>query len=122
MTTAPVKLRQGHDLVEPELFDRLVDFCAKEYGLERVVAEQVQDQALALLYVMGTTKSGHTLASSETVDPGWHTFMLHSPEHSQWCHEKFGYYLHHQPNSKVRTKGLMVDVVGRIKAAGFEAA
>ncbi|WP_171053223.1 glycine-rich domain-containing protein [Streptomyces marianii] len=119
MTAVAVELRRGRDLVEPELFDRLVDFCATEYGLERVVAEQVQDEALALLYVMGTTKSGAAMAPSETVDPGWHTFMLHSAEYAQWCHESFGYYLHHAPNSKLRTQGLMVDVVGRIREAGF---
>ncbi|MFJ6634044.1 hypothetical protein ACIQMR_22045 [Streptomyces sp. NPDC091376] len=119
MTAVAVELRRGRDLVEPRLFDRLVAFCADEYGLERVVAERVQDQAIALLYVMGTTRSGDTMAPSAAVDPGWHTFMLHSPEYTEWCHKHFGYYLHHVPNSKTRTRGLMVDVVGRVREAGF---
>ncbi|UUN27043.1 hypothetical protein [Streptomyces sp. FIT100] len=119
MTALAVELRHGRDLVEPELFDRLVDFCAQEYGLERLVAEQVQDQAIAMCYVMGTTNSGALMAPSETVDPGWHTFMLHSAEYAEWCREQFGYFLHHSPNSKTRTRGLMVDVVGKIRDAGF---
>ncbi|MFD7614400.1 hypothetical protein [Streptomyces sp. NPDC059828] len=119
MTAVAVELRRGRDLVAPGLFDRLVDFCAEEYGLERSVAERIQDQAIALCWVMGTTRSGDTMAPSATVDPGWHTFMLHSTEYTQWCKEQFGYYLHHAPNSKTRTQGLMGDVVGRIRAAGL---
>ncbi|MFI2345741.1 hypothetical protein ACH492_01480 [Streptomyces sp. NPDC019443] len=119
MTAVAVELRHGRDLVDGDLFDRLVDFCAEEYGLERVVAEQIQDQAIAMCYVMGTTRAGDTMAPSKEVDPGWHTFMLHSPEYTAWCQENFGYYLHHKPNSKVRTRGLMVDVVGKLREAGF---
>ncbi|OII60967.1 hypothetical protein BJP40_08270 [Streptomyces sp. CC53] len=77
------------------------------------------DQALALLWVMGTTRSGDTMSPSKVVDPGWHTFMLHSEEYADWCNEHFGYFLHHRPSAAVRTKGLMADVVGKIKAAGF---
>lgn len=119
MTAVAVELRQGRHLVSPDLFNRLVDFCAEEYGLERCVAERIQDQAIALCWVMGTTRSGDVMAPSATVDPGWHTFMLHSAEYAKWCEEQFGYFLHHAPNSKMRTTGLMVDVVGRIREAGF---
>ncbi len=119
MTAVAVELRQGRHLVTPGLFNRLVDFCAKEYGLERSVAERIQDQAIALCYVMGVTRSGDTMAPSETVDPGWHTFMLHSKEYAEWCQANFGYFLHHAPNSKTRTQGLMVNVVDKIREAGF---
>ncbi|MEU2154746.1 hypothetical protein ABZ532_06945 [Streptomyces sp. NPDC019396] len=119
MTAVAVELRRGRDPVAPGLFDRLVDFCAQEYGLERCVAERIQDQAIALCWVTGTTRSGNTMAPSATVDPGWHTFMLHSTEYTHWCQEQFGYYLHHTPNSKTRTPGLMVDVAARIRAAGL---
>ncbi|MFD9566559.1 glycine-rich domain-containing protein [Streptomyces sp. NPDC059994] len=119
MVESPVALRHGRDLVSPELFERLVEFCADEYGLERGVADRVMDQAVAFLWVVGTTRATD-MAPSKTVDPGWHTFMLHSQEYEEWCHKQFGYYVHHAPNSKVRTRGLMVDVVGRIKVHGFD--
>lgn len=114
-----VALRHGRDLVDPELFQRLVSFCADEYGQEQCVAERVMDQALALLWVMGTTKSGATMAPSVIVDPGWHTFMLHSQEYANWCEQQFGYFLHHAPNKMVRTRGLMVSVTGKIREHGF---
>ncbi|AWK12773.1 hypothetical protein DDQ41_07540 [Streptomyces spongiicola] len=59
------------------------------------------------------------MAPSASVDPGWHTFLLHSVEYARWCERNFGYFLHHAPNSKLRTQGLMVDVVARIREAGF---
>ncbi|MEV0471027.1 hypothetical protein [Streptomyces prunicolor] len=124
MTVAPerpvVALRHGRELVPPELFERLTDFCAEEYGLERCVAERVQDQALALVWTMGKTGKGDTMAPSELVDPGWHTFVLHTPEYAEWCAKEFGYFVHHAPNSKTRTHGLMVSVTEEIRAQGFE--
>ncbi|GGP71881.1 hypothetical protein [Streptomyces melanogenes] len=116
----PVRLRHGRELVTPEDFNRLSAFCADEYGLEGCVAEQVMDQALALVYTMGITKAGDVMAPSAKVDPGWHTLILHTEFYSQWCMESFGYFLNHAPNSKVRTHGLMTDVASRIKAQGFE--
>ncbi|MFE3604166.1 glycine-rich domain-containing protein [Streptomyces goshikiensis] len=90
MLETPVTLRHGHDLVGHELFGRLSAFCAEEYGLEREMAECVMDQALALLWVMGTTRTGDVMAPSVAVDPGWHTFMLHSQEYADWCQREFG--------------------------------
>ncbi|MGW3194044.1 glycine-rich domain-containing protein [Streptomyces sp. NPDC001118] len=123
MTVAPemqaVASRRGRDLVSPKLFARLADFCAEEYGYERSMAERIMNEAITLCYVMGSTNAGDVMAPSKVVDPGWHTFMLHTEDYADWCTENFGYFLHHRPNSKVRTQGLMVDVVGRIRAEGF---
>ncbi|MGI5408750.1 hypothetical protein ACQEV9_18390 [Streptomyces chartreusis] len=123
MTVAPerpVALKRGRDLVTPELFAQLTDFCAEEYGQEPCVAERVIDQALAMCHTMGVTQSGDTMAPSQQVDAGWHTFMLHTEAYAAWCQESFGYFLHHQPNSKVRTRGLMTNTVDKIRAQGFE--
>jgi hypothetical protein len=117
MTTA-THTRTGRSLVDEALFDRLTDFCADEYGLERCVAERVMDQGLAFLDVMGSLGEG--LSPSKQVDPAWHTFMLHSAEYTQWCQERFGRYIHHAPNSRWRDKATMTDVVGKIRAAGYE--
>lgn len=120
MTTSVVTAtRTGRSLVTGTEFETLAAFCADEYGLERCVADRVLDQALALVYVMGTTRSGTAMAPSQLVDPGWHTLILHTDWYANWCQEQFGYFLHHQPNSKTRTRGLMTDVVQRIRAAGF---
>lgn len=121
MTTAvALRPRTGRSLVTDAEFDVLAAFCADEYGLERCVADRVVDQALALVFVMGSTGEGDAMAPSLRVDPGWHTLILHTSWYADWCDRQFGYFLHHQPNSKVRTRGLMVNVVDRIRAAGFE--
>lgn len=31
------------------------------------------------------------------IDEMWHTFILHTQEYSRFCHEYFGYYIHHRP-------------------------
>ncbi|WP_329217737.1 hypothetical protein OG352_16295 [Streptomyces sp. NBC_01485] len=119
-TAAVTKTRTGRSLVTDAEFETLAAFCASEYGLERCVADRVVDQALALVFVMGTSGDGASMAPSRQVDPGWHTLILHTGWYADWCERSFGRFLHHQPNSKVRTRGLMVDVVGRIRAAGFD--
>ncbi|MBC2902508.1 glycine-rich domain-containing protein [Streptomyces cupreus] len=121
MTVAPehpVALRQGRDLVSPELFDRLVDFCADEYGHERCTAERIMSEALAFLDVMGRTGEG--MSPSQAVDPGWHTFMLHTEEYEAFCRTRYGRFVHHAPRSRYRDKATMVDVVARIRAHGYE--
>ncbi|MFE9255582.1 hypothetical protein [Streptomyces sp. NPDC006879] len=119
MVESLVALRHGRDLVSVELFERLAAFCADEYGLERVVADRVMDQAIAFVYVLGSQKA-YDMAPGERVDPGWHSFMLHTQEYAAWCQEQFGYFVHHAPNAKVRTRGLMVSVADRVRAAGFD--
>ncbi|MEV8453672.1 hypothetical protein AB0467_13245 [Streptomyces sp. NPDC052095] len=83
------------------------------------MADRVMDQAIAFVYVLGSQRA-YGMAPSRRVDPGWHTFMLHSQEYATWCHERFGRFVHHAPNSKIRTRGLMASVAERIEAAGFE--
>lgn len=116
----PVGLRHGRDLVEPELFDRLTAFLVSEYEIDTATAPAVMDQGLAFLYTVGATGKGDVMAPSRQVDPAWHTFMLHSGEYTEWCDKHFGRYLHHAPNSKTRTVGLMYDVTDWIREQGFE--
>lgn len=121
MTTAvATTIRTGRSLVPDADFTMLAAFCADEYGLEPAVADRVVDQALALVFVMGSTGEGASMAPSQQVDPGWHALILHTDWYANWCQEQFGYFLHHQPNSKTRTRGLMTEVVKKVRAAGFE--
>ncbi|MER7968635.1 hypothetical protein ABTX35_06420 [Streptomyces sp. NPDC096080] len=120
ITRAATAIRTGRSLVTEADFATLAAFCADEYGMDRGLADRVVDQALALAHVMGVTGEGACMAPSRQVDPGWHTLILHTGWYAAWCEEQFGRFLHHEPNSKVRTRGLMSDVVSRIRAAGFE--
>ncbi len=121
MTVAPerpVALRQGRDLVSPELFERLVDFCADEYGHEHSMAQRIMGEALAFLDVMGQTGEG--MSPSQVVDPGWHTFMLHTEDYEKWCMKRYGRFIHHAPKSRYRDRATMVDVVAKIRAHGYQ--
>ncbi len=117
MTAMALETRNGRELVSPELFTRLVDFCTDEYGLEPSTAARVMDQGLAFLDVMGST--GEPLSPSTLVDPAWHTFMLHSVEYTRWCQERYGRYLHHAPASRYRDTSTMADITGKLRAHGY---
>ncbi|GGT31191.1 glycine-rich domain-containing protein [Streptomyces purpureus] len=117
MTATALEVRHGRDLVPPPLFQRLAAFCADEYRMDLPMAERVMDQGLALLDLMGTT--GEPLSPSKTVDPAWHTFMLHSQEYTDWCRTRYGRYIHHAPNSRYRDGLVMRQVVDRLRAAGY---
>ncbi|MCG7524988.1 hypothetical protein MHW47_11130 [Streptomyces sp. OfavH-34-F] len=121
MTTtleSPVVPRHGRDLVSPELFEKVSEFCAEEYGHELPTARRIVDQALAFLKVMGDSRA-FDMTPSAAVDPGWHSFVLHTQAYATWCDEQFGLFLGHEPKTTVRTRPLIGSVVNRVRAAGF---
>ncbi|NVI91238.1 hypothetical protein [Actinomadura sp. BRA 177] len=84
------------ELVDDGLFTKLSAYVAKDQGVTRAYAEGVVGQALVWLRAVAENP-GVRLAMSETVDPGWHAFLLHSQDYTRWCEEHLGYYLHHIP-------------------------
>ncbi|GHB40535.1 hypothetical protein GCM10010347_07700 [Streptomyces cirratus] len=118
MLESPVALRRGRDLVSPELFEKVSEFCSEEYGHELSAARRIVDQALAFLKVMGDTRA-FDMSPSDAVDPGWHSFVLHTQAYAAWCDEQFGFFLGHEPKATVRTRPLIGSVVDRVKEAGF---
>lgn len=91
-TTAGV---QGRSLVEPGLFDRLIQRVVEGDGLDHDTAVRVVDQALAFL----ATLSRHPdLRPSRLVDLGWHAFLLHTREYAEFCDRIAGRFLHHEPD------------------------
>ncbi|MEV7419652.1 hypothetical protein [Streptomyces sp. NPDC089919] len=118
MLEIPVAVRRGRDLVGPELFEKVSRFCAGEYGHELSMARRIVDQALAFLKVMGDTRA-FDMTPSDVVDPGWHSFVLHTQAYAAWCDEQFGFFLGHEPGATVRTRPRIGRVVDRVKAGGF---
>ena len=37
------------------------------------------------------------LGPSPLVDDFWHTFLLHTKAYAEFCEQRFGRFLHHQP-------------------------
>ena len=42
--------------------------------------------------------SDQALTPSYEIDEAWHAHILHTREYTKFCHELFGYYLHHDPH------------------------
>lgn len=121
MQAVPLAVRTGRSLVSNELFDRLVAFLVEHERKNRPMAERVMDQALAFLWMSGHRRDV-PLSPSTEVDPGWHTFMLHTREYADWCQEQFGRFLHHNPfKGPLRPRDALATkrTVAAIEAAGF---
>lgn len=93
---AAVIAHDPRELVDAVLFAKLSAYVAKDQGVTRTYAEGVVGQALVWLRAVAENPGGR-LAMSETVDPGWHAFLLHSQDYTRWCEENLGHYLHHIP-------------------------
>ncbi|NIH83730.1 glycine-rich domain-containing protein [Amycolatopsis granulosa] len=115
----------GQSLVEPALFERLVDGIVAEHDIERGLAERIMDQALAFLAACARN-TGAALAPSELVDIGWHTFLLHTRDYAAFCEQIAGRFLHHVPTedhdpsiSGEAARETVARTVTAIEAAGF---
>lgn len=42
--------------------------------------------------------SDQVLPPSYEIDEAWHAHILHTREYTKFCHELFGFYLHHDPH------------------------
>ncbi|WP_254707058.1 glycine-rich domain-containing protein [Streptomyces lunaelactis] len=96
MTALATDQATGRRLVDAGLFERLVTFLEFEEDMDRSRAERVMDQALAFIDMAGH-RTDVPLSPSRKVDPGWHAFILHSHEYADFCHRRFGAFLHHNP-------------------------
>ncbi|WP_433463217.1 hypothetical protein [Spirillospora sp. CA-128828] len=91
-------------LVDAEVFEKLSAYVAKHQEVTRTYAEGVVGQALVWLRAVAENP-GVRLAMSDTVDPGWHAFMLHSQDYTRFCEQTLGFYLHHVPPAPGVTSG-----------------
>ncbi|MFE9370678.1 hypothetical protein ACFYM2_13045 [Streptomyces sp. NPDC006711] len=55
------------------------------------------------------------MTPSDAVNPGWHSFVLHTQAYAAWCDEQFGFFLGHEPKATVRTRPLIGSVVDRVR-------
>ena len=38
------------------------------------------------------------MSPSKLVDSAWHEFILHTKQYYEYCHNRFGKFIHHVPN------------------------
>ena len=88
--------KTGRSLVSPALFERLTARVAAEHvDLADDMPARIIDQALAFLATCAT--STRPLGPSNTVDIGWHTFLMYTHEYAEFCDRIAGRFIHHNP-------------------------
>jgi len=117
MTTTMAGVR-GRSLVEPGLFDRLIQRVVQDDGLDHNTAAQVVDQALAFL---ATLPQHPNLRPSRLVDLGWHAFLLHTREYAEFCDRIAGRFLHHEPDDGATSveRSSLAEIRQAIADAGY---
>jgi hypothetical protein len=84
-------LEQVMDYPLPPLIERF----QQKLGLSQDAAMQLFDDTKRFLYLCGI--SDKPIAPNETLDFGWHQFLLFSEEYADFCQKNFGRFIHHRP-------------------------
>ncbi|MBF6053889.1 hypothetical protein GO002_18710 [Streptomyces eurocidicus] len=110
-------------LVSPELREIIAaDVCAKYDHVPADMAQRGVGQMLA--FVAASAAGGQPLSPSPLVDDFWHAFVLRTKAYADFCQERFGRFVHHQPGVLDREehgggKELRARTVEAIQAAGY---
>ncbi|WP_328404448.1 hypothetical protein OHS70_35505 [Streptomyces sp. NBC_00390] len=120
MTALAPERISARQLVDDELFGRLLTFLELEENMTRQHAERVMEQALAFIDMAGH-RTDVPLSPSSMVDPGWHAFMLHTREYAAFCEQRFGGFLHHAPvkGQRLRDGVAIKRTVAAIEEMGY---
>jgi len=116
----PEQAKSGRDLMSAELFDRLAHRIRLDHPeLAAGMAERILDQALAFLGTCAVTTE--PIGPSELVDIGWHTFILHTADYTDFCDRIAGRFIHHIPDEPEgdRAGSPLAASVAAIRASGF---
>ena len=76
--------------------ESVVQRIMAEDGVDRETAKHWFDEMLVFLDLCATSK--HVLSPPEPVDKAWHAFVLHTRDYDDYCNERFGKLVHHQPS------------------------
>lgn len=124
MTTNLISRRAAGDLLGPDLAGRLASRIVTDHPeIDLPTADRIVTQTVAFLTACGV-HSGLPLVPSALVDIGWHTFILHTQEYTDFCRRIAGRYLHHTPDEPEegehgKAAAARERTLGAIEAAGF---
>ncbi|GGX65621.1 glycine-rich domain-containing protein [Streptomyces anandii] len=125
MTTAQKRTAtDARTLISTELRETLVDNMRARFPqLTEEKADRGVGQMLAFL--AACDYSERPLSPSPLVDDFWHAFLLHTKGYREFCEEKFGRFLDHQPGyldpeEHGGGKALRARTVDAITLAGYE--
>ena len=126
MTAVMTDVRpKGRTLVPPELFAELCAGIRAEHPeIAPEDAATIMDQALVFLLACASTTD--TLGPSDTVDRGWHVFLLRTRDYAAFCDRVAGRFLHHDPAEDPTDRGgdepgaVLRRTVAAVKATGYD--
>src|ERR1700741_1564586 len=109
----------SRELVNEQLWDRLVNRIIIQHDVDRPYAERIMDQTFIFLRICAEAP-GTPYAPSPIVDIGWHTFILYTREYAQFCQRLAGRFIHHSPTDDGDNEGsaTIADTVAALKAHG----
>ena len=76
-------------------YDAVVRRIAREHRVSRGVASRWFEDAIRFLDMCHASPGA--LSPSRTVDKAWHEFLLFTRDYQQFCEERYGRFIHHQP-------------------------
>ncbi|OHV20904.1 hypothetical protein BBK14_27540 [Parafrankia soli] len=97
--TATSTTHRPRTAIPEETFHRLsTRLAAENPDFTDLYIGRIIDQTLAFLDACARTPDT-PLTPSKPVDLGWHTFLLHTVDYTDFCQRAAGRFLHHVPTS-----------------------
>lgn len=96
----PVGTTDPITLLDPQVSERLIRRVALDHPeISETTARRIVGQAAAFIAASGQ-QPGQSLAPSQLVDIGWHTFILHTVDYAAFCERVVGRFVHHVPTDE----------------------
>jgi hypothetical protein len=108
------------NLIDVELFERLVTRIVEDEGADRSYAERIMRQTLVFLNACANNPKT-PLSPTKAIDVGWHTFILHTADYAEFCHRIAGRFIHHNPirTDDIRSGTALSRTVHLARATGY---
>ena len=126
--TIPRMIDQHDDVGRlAERYDAVVHRIAREHRVRRGSARRWFEETVRFLDLCHASPGA--LSPSKKVDKAWHEFLLFTREYQQFCEERYGRFIHHDPY-ETRDEGAYQETIraytarygrppGRIWPTGF---
>lgn len=100
------RTNQREDFIDAFQFPtRLSEQLLKTYPhLKPYQAENIIEGLRAYFHLCRLTNRKMVAMPSQAVDMAWHEFILFTKAYQQFCHQAFGYFLHHTPAEAMQDK------------------
>ena len=78
--------------------EAVVERIQRDAGVDRDAARTYFNEMLIFLDMVADSKQ--FISPPEAVDVAWHAFILHTRDYEDYCRERYGHVIHHQPTGE----------------------